>query len=166
MKQKPGTVILLFFLMVHSRSFSQHAANAVVSTKIQEAIKQVIADETEAFINGDSIRLFSFYADEEITQTVWNQPDGDYVLLKGKNKIRENFAEALQKKPNRNVLPTVERLNWLFKELSSEYVWVNFNQKLRSKNGTIEESYETRLMKKETSGWKTVVVIALNGRTR
>ena len=97
---------------------------------------------------------------------MWNQSNGDYVLLKGKDKIKDNFAEAMQKKPNRNLLPTIERVNWLFKELSSEYVWVNFNQILRSKNGAIDKSYETRLMKKEKSGWKTVVVIALNGRKK
>ena len=129
------------------------------------AIKQVIADETEAFINGDSTLLLSFYADDAITQSVWNQKNGAYALLKGKDKIRDNFSAAFKHKPERQALPTVERINWSFKQLSEEYIWVNFNQLLKLKNGSIYDCYETRLMKKEGSGWKTVVVIAMNDNT-
>lgn len=136
-------------------------SNTVSKETEESEIKKIIAEETAAFVDRDSTKLLSFYSADDITQSAWNSPDGSYGTLKGIDKIRSNFREAFKKNPERQNLSDVERSNWFFRHLSNEWVWVNFNQKIKLLNGEIYSGYETRLMKKETIGWKISVMYAL-----
>ena len=153
-------LVLLFTSKVFCQK--QEGGRDLERANQEDAIRRVIEQETEAFINNDSTLLFSLYADDEITQSVWNQQDGSYAVLKGKDEIRNNYLAVFKKKPAKSVMPELARTNWVFKHLSDEYAWVNFNQRITSKSGKISDCYEVRLMKKEKSGWKTVTVVALN----
>lgn len=155
------TFILSFFVF---DSFSQSGSGYTGpgKNKNEEEIKKAIADETEAFIRKDTVQLFSFYSDDELTQSVWNNEDGTYTILKGKDQIINSFSFALKRRSPQQVLPGIERTNWFFKHLSEEYIWVNFDQVLKYKDGKNEFSYETRLMKREKSGWKTTATIVLS----
>ncbi len=134
----------------------------VASPADEQAIKNIIEQETAAYFQRDSTRLFSFYADDEITQTVWNSPDGSYGSYKGFRSIHKNFTEAFVKYPKPQVQPKVERTGWFFKPFSEEWMWVNFVQKHKGDDGKLVTNYETRVMKKVKGNWKIAVMYALS----
>ena len=128
----------------------------------EQAIKNIIEEETAAYFQRDSIKLFSFYADDAITQTAWNSPNGSYGLYKGIKSIRKNFTQAFIKYPKPQVQPKVDRSQWFFRQLSDEWMWVNFIAKFNGDDGKLYTSYETRVMKKVQGNWKITAMYALS----
>ena len=125
-------------------------------------IKKVIAGETQAFADRDSTRLLAYYTDDVITQSAWNNPTGSYGVLHGKTSIRSNFAQAFKNNPNRVYLPEIKRSQWVFRQLSAEWMWVNFRQEIITTDGNVYGGYETRMMKKVKEEWKIAVMYALS----
>jgi hypothetical protein len=128
----------------------------------EQAIKSIIEEETAAYFQRDSIKLFSFYVDDNITQTNWNSPNGSYGSHKGFKNIRRNFTQAFIKYPKPMKQPKVDRTDWFFKPFSDEWMWVNFIQKNKGDDGKLYTSYETRVMKKVKGNWKIAVMYSLS----
>ncbi|HTE31316.1 MAG TPA: hypothetical protein VK666_13135 [Chryseolinea sp.] len=152
-----------FALMITSASLTikQPAAALKFSTADQYAIRKIIEDETTAYFNRDSTRLISFYIDEDVTQSVWNSPDGSYGMYKGLKSMRKNFHDAFIKYPDIQPQPNIERTDWFFKPFSDEWAWVNFIQKTAGRDGKQFTNYETRVVKKVNNSWKLVVMYSL-----
>ena len=132
----------------------------------EASVQQVIADETAAFVDRDSTRLFRYYADDAVTQSAWNNPDGTFGSMQGISQIQASFKQAFRRHPERQHLPQVERTDWQFKRLAPDWMWVNFTQKMVLTDGTTYRNYETRLMKKEADQWKISVMYALSDHGR
>jgi len=122
--------VLLISLIV-TTAFIKINRSADSGPADEQAIKNIIEEETAAYFQRDSIKLFSFYADDAITQTAWNSPNGSYGMYKGFKSIRKNFTEAFIKYPKPQVQPKVDRSQWVFRQLSDEWMWVNFIAKFK-----------------------------------
>jgi len=127
----------------------------------ETAIKKIIAAETEAYARRDSTLLISFYTDDPVTQSAWNSPDGSFGTYKGFARIRKNFSDAFRTAPRGSHQP-IERSEWFFRQLGEGWIWVNFIEKETTVEGKLHTNYETRLMKREGSGWKIAVMFALS----
>ena len=125
------------------------------------AIKAAITDETAAWLSRDSVRYMQTYADAAITQRMWNNRDGSFGGDRNFVSIKKSIGEDIRASPNKSYEPKVERTDWVIKSLTSDWVWVNFIQKLTSQKGETYTSYESRLLKKEASRWKILVMNAL-----
>jgi ketosteroid isomerase-like protein len=137
-------------------SFSAKEENA------ESAIKKIIENETLAYVNRDSTQLLSYYVADDVTQSAWNSHNGTYGLYKGFDEISKNFRKQFKEHPERLHLPDVTRNDWYFRQLSKEWMWVNFIQKVTGTDGKLYTSYETRLMKKDGGRWKIAVMYALS----
>jgi len=153
--------ILLIGLLV-TTAFIKIKQSKNTGVADEQAIKNIIEEETAAYFQRDSTKLFGFYVDDNITQTVWNSPNGSYGSYKGFKNIRKNFTQAFIKYPKPQQQPKVERTEWFFKSFSEEWMWVNFIQKNRGDDGKLYTSYETRVMKKMKGNWKIAVMYALS----
>ena len=154
--------IVLLIGLVGTTAFIKIDRLANSTTTDEQAIKKIIEDETAAYFQRDSTKLFSFYVDDDITQTVWNSPNGSYGSYKGFKSIRKNFTEAFIKYPKPMKQPNVARTEWFFKPLSAEWMWVNFIAKTKGDDGKLYTSYETRMMKNVKGNWKIAVMYALS----
>ncbi|MXV49585.1 hypothetical protein GS399_01260 [Pedobacter sp. HMF7647] len=136
-------------------------AQALENSSEENAVKKVITGETEAYVKRDSLLMFSYYISDDITQCLWNNLNGTYGSFKGLAQIRKNYSDFFKKNPEPAAEPKIERNNWYFKALSPDWMWVNFIQKTTMTDGKLFTNYETRLMKKENTGWKIAVVYSL-----
>ena len=127
----------------------------------EEDIKKVIIDETTAWANHDTTAYFAAYADNELTQGAYNDPDLSFGVYSGFATLQKIIREDIKSNPSNRYSPKVERSNWLIKILSPEWAWVNFMQKMSNVRGQINTSYETRLMHKEGGKWHINVVNAM-----
>jgi hypothetical protein len=142
-------------------NFKQGPIEPSFSTADEQAIRKIIEGETDAYFNRDSLRLISYYVDEDITQSVWNSPDGSYGMYKGLRSMRKNFHDAFIKYPDIQPQPNVQRSDWFFKPFSDEWAWVNFVQKTAGRDGKQYTNYETRVVKKVNNSWRLVVMYSL-----
>ena len=147
----------LYFLLVALFFVS----NAKAQSTEADAIKKVIVDETTAWVNLDTTAYFAAYADNELTQGVWNKRNLGYAVYNGFATLQKSKREELKNNFKSFYLPNVERSNWLVKVLSPEWAWVNFTQKTKTIRAETYTSYETRLMHKEGGKWKINVVNSL-----
>jgi hypothetical protein len=131
------------------------------SVNDDEAIKKVIIDESTAWANRDTTAYFAAYADNELTQGVYNNRNMSIGVYNGFAAIQKSVRDGIKANPNQVYKPTIERSNWLIKVLSPEWAWVNFTQKTTTVRGQVNTSYETRLMKKEGGKWRINVVNAV-----
>lgn len=152
----------LFLIIALFTSTDRLYAQATASTDDQEAIKNIITAETAAYAKRDSALLISFYADDPVTQSAWNSPDGNYGQFKGLQAIKKNFGDAFRANPDTLYQLKVERYDWFFRPLGEEWMWVNFTQKMTTVDGKSYTNYESRVMKRETSGWKIAIMYALS----
>jgi len=157
-----GISVMFCFITVSGQSVKQAAHLPIITHQDTTDIKRVIAGETQAFADRDSTRLLAYYTDDVITQSAWNNPTGSFTVLHGKDSIRANFARAFKNNPNRVYLPEIKRSRWTFRKLSADWMWVNFHQEIITTDGKVYGGYETRMMKKESEGWKIAVMYALN----
>jgi hypothetical protein len=163
MKTKLHVLLIFLICLVFTRCESEKSGESTQSQQQdEESIQQVIASETQAFVDRDSVALMNYYSDDDITQSAWNNPNGSYSSLKGIDNIRNNFRNAFRNNPARQHLPDIDRTGWHYRRLSDEWMWVNFIQEIKLTNGKLYTSYETRLMKKENSSWKIAVMYALS----
>jgi hypothetical protein len=125
------------------------------------AIKAAITAETATWLNRDSIGYMGTYVNEPISQRMWNNSDGSFGGDKNFSSIKNSIGADIRANPQKGYESKVERTDWVFKSLNPEWSWVNFIQKLTAQNGQIYTSYESRLLKKEGSKWKLVVMNAL-----
>jgi hypothetical protein len=153
----PTTVVKVFALVL----FTQ--ASAIAQTdETKKSILATIEGETDAYVKRDSVRLFSFYADDAVTQAAWNNPDGTFGQFKNAKEIKKSFSEFFRNNPVSNYDPKLSRSDWFFRPLGSDWMWVNFIQKLTTPDGKLYTTYETRLMKKDGKVWKIAVMYALS----
>jgi len=132
------------------------------SSADETAIKKIIAAETDAYARRDSTLLISFYTDDPVTQSAWNSPDGSFGTYKGFAQIKKNFSDAFRATPQASYKPAIERSEWFFRQLGEGWIWVNFIEKEITSEGKLHTNYETRLMKRESSGWKIAAMFALS----
>ena len=148
--------------LLHFLVFSTLFINSVrAQTTDEDAIKKVIMDETAARANLDTTAYFAAYADNELTQGVWNKRNLGYAAYSGFATLQKSRREDLKNNFKPFYLPDVERANWFVKVLSPEWAWVNFTQKTKTIRAETYTSYETRLMHKEGGKWKINVINSL-----
>lgn len=157
-------LLLLIFGSAVSFAFLKpdSSADELVSAADEAAIKKIIEDETAAYFQRDSIKLISFYADDAITQSVWNSPTGSFGYFKGLKSIRKNIHESFVAHPKAQQQPKVDRSQWFFRSFSENWMWVTFMQKTSGDDGKNYMGYETRVMKKVNGNWKICVMYALS----
>jgi predicted ester cyclase len=126
-----------------------------------EAIKQVIIDQTIAWANRDTTAYYACYANNDLMQSNYNNRDLSIGIYLGYAELQKYVRNGMKANPNKVYQPAVERTNWVIKLLSPEWAWVNFSQKTTTVRGIINTSYETRLMHKEDGKWRITVVNAL-----
>jgi predicted ester cyclase len=126
-----------------------------------EAIKQVIVDQTTAWANRDTTAYYACYANNDLMQSNYNNRDLSIGIYLGYAELQKYVRNGMKANPNKVYQPAVERTNWVIKLLSPEWAWVNFSQKTTTVRGIINTSYETRLMHKEDGKWRITVVNAL-----
>jgi hypothetical protein len=153
--------LITCFTLFQCAGLKNEPSREMLSPGDVASIKLTIMSETEAFANRDSIKLMSFYFQDDITQSAWNNRNGTFSTLKGFDAIQANFSKAFKSNPNRMVLPNIDRNGWYFKKLSPEWVWVNFTQKIVMTDSKEYVNYETRLMKKINGEWKLAVMYSL-----
>lgn len=154
-----GFGLALFSLVAIHKLTPDHPGN--ITATETETIQRMIASETAAYFNRDSTALFSFYTDDDITQSTWNDAEGSYGTYKGLKSIRKNFSTYFREHPTPQPQPNIERSQWSFRKLSNDWMWVNFLQKTDGPKGERYTNYETRLLKNVTGQWKIVVMYSL-----
>ena len=164
MKTNPKSLVLLLLLMfaIATAFVTSDPKDKPVDSTDEAAIRNIIHEETAAYFNRDSTKLFSYYTDDEITQCIWNSPDGSYGGYKGLHNIHKNFTTFFRKNSSPVKQPPIERTEWFFRKFSDQWMWVNFIQKTTGFDGKTDTSYETRILKKVDGQWKIAVMYALS----
>ena len=152
-----NTLLLFCFLCLTT----QVSAQTPSVNSEEEAIKKVIIDETTAWANRDTMAYFAAYANNDLTQSAYNNRNMSIGINLGFAELQKYVRDGIKNNPTKVYQPNMERTNWLIKLLSSEWAWVNFTQKTTNVRGQVNTSYETRLMHKEDGKWRINVVNAL-----
>lgn len=129
-----------------------------------DAIMKVIDNETKCFFDGNYECWANNWSHQSYAMQAWNNSDGtsdasigwDKINAQGKNWIKqyyksgENIVHPVVKKEK----PQVK----FFNEKTAYLIWKQYNADQGNKFYIV--SQETRIMEKETDGWKIVNVSA------
>ncbi len=116
--KKTNFILILSLVTLLTSSYIAHKEIYQRNTKThsqlndQALVKATIERETAAYAKRDSALLVSFYLDDPITQSAWNNRDGTYGSFKGLDRIRKNFSDAFRKNPVIQYQTKIERNNW------------------------------------------------------
>lgn len=166
MKKHVFGPLAVILILICTLSPAPATAQSAEFERSKTEIRNTIEKETMAYVNRDSTLLLSFYADDEVTHSAWNNPDGTYGLHQGLNSIAQTIKKAFRDHPEKMHMPDIKRIDWFFKPLSDNWMWVNFIQKMNTVDGKLYTSYETRLMKRENGVWKICVMNALSNHAK
>jgi len=129
------------------------------------AIMKVIENETKCFFDGNYECWANNWSHEDYTFQGWNNSDGSTDAAIGWEKINKQGKEWIEKyyKNGEKVIhPIVKKekpLVKFFNEQTAYLIWKQYNGDQDKKFYRI--SQETRLMEKQSDGWKIVNVTAL-----
>jgi len=129
-----------------------------------EAILNVIEGETKCFFDGNYECWSKHWSHENYAVQAWNNSDGTSDGAVGWEKINSQGKDWIEKyyKNGTNIIhPVVKRgkpLVKFFNETTAYLIWTQYNSDKEKTN--YRTSLETRLMEKDSEGWKIVNVIA------
>ena len=126
----------------------------------ETVIKQVIVDETNAFMNREFDRQMAFYAHEPYTTLQFNNTDGSVTKNEGWTAISSNMKAYYKANPKESFVKA-ERSNWKLKMMSPDWCWVRFDQVMTDVNRKAGKSTENRLMQRIGGQWKIASMVAL-----
>ena len=119
----------------------------------KDAIKKVIAAETQAYIDKDMTAMDNAYLIAPFTTNVGNVPQGTIKMI---HRYKDGKAPIRTKEELDAVLPisNIERYNWNI-QVRGDVAWAAFDQKL-DVVGSRVSSIETRFLEKLNGQWKIV----------
>jgi hypothetical protein len=143
-------LILLCVLFI-TKSFAQN----VTSPEEQEAIKKVIADESNFFYARNIEKWINCY--RQTPQTYWAKIEKEEGFQKeGWDNIMP-FVTNYFKENTKVIKATFKRENYNFRKVNPTYIWVTFDQNKTIKDKK-EASKETRILELIKGEWKIVNV--------
>jgi DNA-binding CsgD family transcriptional regulator len=117
-----------------------------------EAIKSVIAEETRAFKVGDFEAWKTCWVQNEMTQEVYVSENAGLCVLRGWEQVHKHmehvFANDL-----RCLKTHFEQFNMTVNK-DDQSAWVTFDGTATNMDGTLTETYETRVVHLTELGWK------------
>lgn len=135
---------------------SHHSDTFPSLTESEAAIKKVIEDETQAYIDGDGKKLLSFWADKKSNE----HASQALVPILGQPYAKGESMEKLQKVVVPNLTKqdiTVERSDFEVR-INKNMAWVTYTQKVIA-NGKVQQTdRETRILERLNGEWKIVYV--------
>lgn len=129
-----------------------------------EAIMKVIENETKCFFDGKYECWANNWSHENYAMQAWNNDDGTFDAAIGWEKINAQGKEWIEKyyKNGENIIhPVVKKEKpqvKFFNNNTAYLIWKQYNADKENKFYRI--SQETRLMEKQSDGWKIVNVSA------
>lgn len=124
----------------------------------EEAIKNVIIAETEAFWDKDFNALSNQWAHGDYVRIVGWWQRGGITVMKGWSVIGERMETLIKENPEKN-RQQVRRDNMNIR-VSGNMAWVTFEQYGTDTGETAMDmpglSYETRILEKQSGHWKIV----------
>jgi hypothetical protein len=116
-----------------------------------EAIKNVIAAETQSYIDKDFDAMDNTYVIAPFTTNINNVPEGTVNILR---RYQKNIPQTITKEEigNMVVISDVVRSDWNI-QLRDDVAWAVFNQKVTAQ-GARTPSIETRILEKVNGEWK------------
>ncbi len=130
-----------------------------------EAIMKTIENETNCFFAGNYECWASNWSHEKYAMQAWNNEDGTFDAAIGWDKISTQGKDWIEKyyKNGKNVIhPVVKKekpLVKFFNDSTAYLIWKQYNADQENKFYKI--SQESRIMEKQSDGWKIVNVTAL-----
>ncbi|NUQ25077.1 MAG: hypothetical protein HUU34_14110 [Saprospiraceae bacterium] len=128
------------------------------------AIMQVIENETKCFFDGDYDCWTNNWSHEKYAMQAWNNDDGTYDAAIGWEAINTQGKEWIEKyyQGGKNIIhPFVKKETpqvKFFNENTAYLIWKQYNADKEKKYFRV--SQETRIMEKQSDGWKIVNVTA------
>lgn len=170
--------VLLFtfsFLLIFS---CNHKSDSVMTQSLEaksgidekaelDSIMKVIDNETKMFFAGNVEGWRSSWSHKDYTSQAWNNEDGTADIANGWDAINKQGSDWIEKyyKNGENVIhPDYKRADinvHFFSDKHAILSWKQYNADKDKKYFRI--SGESRIMEKETDGWKIVNVTGLWG---
>lgn len=128
------------------------------------AIMQVIENETKCFFDGNYECWASNWSHEPYAMQAWNNSDGSADAAIGWDKINaqgKGWIEDIYKSGENVIHPQVKREKpqiRFFNETTAYLLWKQYNA--NKEKTEFRVSQESRLMEKDSDGWKIVNVSA------
>jgi hypothetical protein len=136
---------------------SSHHSDVFPSpTESEAAIKKVIVDETQAYIDGDGKKLLSFWADKKN-----NESASQYLMpILGQPYAKGESMEKLQTV----VVPNLKKQDFKVERedfeirINKNMAWATYTQKAIANGKTLQTDRETRILERINGDWKIVYV--------
>lgn len=158
-KRASKSVITYTFVQEKGKWLFQtgHHTPAPLSVKEEEAaIKKVIEDETQAYIDGDGKKLLSFWAEKKSNEhasqflvPIIGQP---YAKGESMDKLQSIVMPNLKKQNF-----TVERDDFEVR-INNNMAWATYTQKAAANGAVFKTDRETRILERLNGEWKIVYV--------
>lgn len=158
---------LLFLLSCNSKSGTDQKGNAALFNEEAEkaAIFKVIENETKCFFDGNYECWKTNWVHETYALQAWNNNDGTFDAASGWDSINvqgKRWIEQYYQNGKKIIHPEVHRENIRVKFFTDKLAWLSWTQ--YNKNSATNDysvSFDTRLMEKDSSGWKIAQVSSL-----
>lgn len=144
-------MMLLGLLLLAGVSISQAQPD-------ENAIKQVLRNETEGFFKRDKEQWSNAWAHVPYINFAANLYGGDFMLVKGWVNLEKQFANQFKSSKVTDKV-TVQNDNYTIHK-NGEMAFVTYDQTLVDSHGKTT-SKETRVLEKLNGQWKIINVVAL-----
>ncbi len=123
-----------------------------------DAIKRVLRSETEGFFKRDKAEWSNAWAHEPYIHFAANLYGGDFMLIKGWDKLEKQFASQFKSSKVSDKV-TVQNANYTIHQ-NGNMAFVAYDQTLIDSHGKTT-SKESRTLEKLNGQWKIINVTAL-----
>lgn len=124
----------------------------------ENAIKQVLRNETEGFFKRDKAQWANAWAHAPYIHFAANLYGGDFMLVKGWDKLEKHFASQFKSSKVSDKV-TVQNANYTIRQ-KGDMAYVAYDQTLLDSHGKTT-SKESRVLEKINGQWKIIDVTAL-----
>lgn len=124
----------------------------------EQAIKQVLRNETEGFFKRDKAQWANAWAHKPYINFAANLYGGDFMLIKGWADLEKQFANQFKSSRVSDKV-VVQNSNYTVHQ-NGNMAFVTYDQTLLDSHGKTT-SKETRVLEKVNGQWKIINVIAL-----
>lgn len=122
-----------------------------------EAIKKVLRDETQAYLDADTAKWSAQHLQDENETLVWNNADGTFGYTVGWASISVDMATDFSKRGKYTDKLSIDNFKFTVR---GNLAFVMYDQMLTASDGKISKSREHRVLVWQNGQWKIQAVMA------